>query len=54
MTALEIGITSVPILMVLIFLRVPIGLSMFLVGLVGLLLVTGGTHVAFGRLESET
>ncbi|ANP37002.1 C4-dicarboxylate ABC transporter permease [Phaeobacter gallaeciensis] len=54
MTALEIGISSFPILMILIFLRVPIGLSMFLVGLVGLILVTDGTQVAFGRLKSET
>ena len=54
MTALEIGIASFPILMILIFLRVPIGLSMFLVGLGGLILVTGGTQVAFGRLKSET
>ncbi|AUQ51685.1 TRAP transporter, subunit DctM [Phaeobacter inhibens] len=54
MTALEIGITSFPVLMMLIFLRVPIGLSMFLVGLVGLIIVTDGTQVAFGRMKSET
>ncbi len=54
MTALEIGIASFPILMILIFLRVPIGLSMFLVGLAGLIIVTDGTQVAFGRLKSET
>lgn len=54
MTALEIGIASFPALMVLIFLRVPIGLAMFLVGLVGLLLVTGGTNIAFARLKNET
>ena len=54
MTALEIGITSFPALMILIFLRVPIGLAMFLVGLVGLIIVTDGTQVAFGRLKSET
>ncbi|KUJ73243.1 C4-dicarboxylate ABC transporter permease [Ruegeria marisrubri] len=54
MTALEIGIASFPALMVLIFLRVPIGLAMFLVGLVGLVWVTGGTQVAFARLKNET
>ncbi len=54
MSALEIGIASFPALMVLIFLRVPIGLAMFLVGLVGLMLVTGGTNVAFARLKNET
>lgn len=54
MTTLEIGIASFPLLMVLIFLRVPIGLSMFLVGLGGLMIVTDGTLVAFGRLKNET
>ena len=54
MTSLEIGIYSFPALMILIFLRVPIGLAMFLVGLVGLTLVTGGTNVAFSRLKTET
>jgi len=53
-TTLEIGIASFPVLMGLIFLRVPIGLSMFLVGLGGLIIVTDGTQVAFGRLKSET
>ncbi|MEY8838878.1 TRAP transporter large permease [Cribrihabitans sp. XS_ASV171] len=54
MTALEIGIASFPALMALIFLRVPIGLAMFLVGLVGLIFVTDGTTVAFARLKTET
>ncbi len=54
MTSLEIGIASFPALMVLIFLRVPIGLAMFLVGLIGLVLVTDGTQVAFARLKNET
>lgn len=54
MSNLEIGIASFPALMVLIFLRVPIGLAMFLVGLFGLILVTDGTNVAFSRLKNET
>ena len=54
MSALEIGIASFPALMALIFMRVPIGLAMFLVGLVGLVLVTDGTTVAFARLKNET
>jgi C4-dicarboxylate transporter DctM subunit len=37
--------------MILIFLRVPIGLAMFLVGLV---IVTDGTNVAYSRLKNET
>lgn len=54
MSALEIGIASFPALMVLIFLRVPIGLAMFIVGLVGLVIVTDGTNVPFSRLKNET
>ena len=38
----------------MIFLRVPIGLAMFLAGLVGLVIVTGDTTVPFARLKSET
>ncbi|WP_372884846.1 TRAP transporter large permease [Shimia sp.] len=54
MTNLEIGILSFPALMALIFIRVPIGLAMFVVGLVGLSIVTGSTNMAFARLKSET
>ncbi len=54
MSNLEIGITSFPALLLLIFLRVPIGLAMFLVGFVGLYLVTGGNNVALSRLKYET
>lgn len=54
MSALEIGIASFPALMVLIFLRVPIGLAMFIVGLIGLFFVTDGMTVAFARLKNET
>ena len=54
MSALEIGAWSFPALLVLIFLRVPIGLAMFVVGLVGLNLVTDGNNVAFSRLKNET
>ncbi len=54
MTSLEIGIASFPALMILIFLRVPIGLAMFLTGLVGLIIVTDGTNMAFSRLKNET
>lgn len=54
MSNLEIGLTSFPVLLVMIFMRVPIGLAMFLVGLGGLYFVTGGTNVAFARLKTET
>jgi len=51
---LAIGILSFPALLGLIFLRVPIGLAMFVTGLVGLFLVTGDTIVPFARLKSES
>lgn len=54
MTTLEIGIASFPALMILIFLRVPIGLAMFIIGLVGLYTVTGNPNMALARLKSET
>jgi len=51
---LLIGLLSFPALLILIFLRVPIGLAMFLAGLVGLMLVTGDTSLPFARLKAET
>ena len=51
---MAIGVLSFPALLLMIFMRVPIGLAMFLTGLVGLIVVTGDTSVAFGRLKSET
>ena len=54
MTNLEIGMASFPVLLTLIFLRVPIGLAMFLVGLFGLYFTTGSFNMAFSRLKSET
>ncbi|WP_439155193.1 TRAP transporter large permease [Yoonia sp.] len=54
MNDLVIGVLSFPALLVLIFLRVPIGLAMFLAGLAGLVIVTGDTTVPFARLKSET
>ena len=54
MSDIAIGVLSFPALLLLIFLRVPIGLAMFLAGLVGLILVTGDTTLPFARLKSET
>jgi len=51
---LLIGLISFPALLILIFLRVPIGLAMFLTGLVGLIFVTGDTSLPFARLKAET
>lgn len=54
MTDLAIGLWSFPALLLLIFLRVPIGLSMFLAGFAGLMAVDGGALVPLARLKSET
>ena len=54
MSDLAIGMLSFPALLVLIFVRVPIGLAMFLAGLVGLIIVTGDITIPFARLKSET
>ena len=52
MTDLEIGIYSFPALLLLIFLRVPIGLAMFVVAFVGLSLLEGTTFPLL-RLKNE-
>ncbi|MHA6323796.1 TRAP transporter large permease [Roseivivax sp. CAU 1753] len=54
MSDIAIGLLSFPALLILIFLRVPIGLAMFLAGLVGLIFVTGDTNLPFARLKAET
>ena len=54
MSDLAIGMLSFPALLCLIFIRVPIGLAMFLTGLVGIVLVTGNFNIPLGRLKSET
>jgi len=51
---LEIGISSFPVLLILIFLRIPIGLAMFLVGLGGLYFVTGSPNMSLAKLKTET
>ncbi len=51
---MTIGLLSFPALLAPIFLRVPIGLATFLTGLVGLVLVTGGTNMPLSRLQTET
>ena len=54
MTDLQIGIFSIPFLLVLIFLRMPIGLAMLVVGLGGTAWVTGGSLVVLAKLKTET
>ncbi len=54
MSDLQFGIISLPILLILIFLRMPIGLAMLAVGLGGTAWVTGGSLVVLAKLKSET
>ncbi len=54
MTALEIGFYSFPALLALIFLRVPIGLAMFVTGFVGMWILTGKPNLALARLKTES
>ncbi|WP_226781487.1 TRAP transporter large permease [Oceaniglobus trochenteri] len=54
MSDLAIGLLSFPALLGLIFLRVPIGLAMFLAGFAGLVLVSGDAGLPLARLKSET
>ena len=54
MSNLELGIWSMPVLLVLIAARVPIGLAMIVVGLGGTVLVTGGPNVVLAKLKTET
>ncbi|WP_341366763.1 TRAP transporter large permease [Yoonia sp. BS5-3] len=53
MSDLTIGYLSFPVLLLLIFLRAPIGLAMLLCGIGGLWLATDGTTVFMARLKSE-
>jgi tripartite ATP-independent transporter DctM subunit len=51
-TSLEYGLWSIPVLLLLIFLRMPIGLAMFVIGVAGTSLVTGSTVPALAQLKS--
>ncbi len=51
---LELGYVSFPILLVMIFLRAPIGLAMMLCGIGGLYFAMGGTNMFMSKLKSET
>ncbi|MFZ1813259.1 MAG: TRAP transporter large permease [Rhizobiaceae bacterium] len=54
MSSFEIGIWSFPVLLALIFLRIPIGLAMFLVGMGGNYLISGSTLMMFAQLKHLT
>ncbi|WP_319533102.1 TRAP transporter large permease [uncultured Cohaesibacter sp.] len=54
MTILELGYVSFPVLLVMIFLRAPIGLAMMICGIGGLYLAMGGPSMVLAKLKSET
>ena len=54
MTNFEIGLLSFPVLLALVFLRVPIGLAMLLVGAGGTYVVLGTTAVTLSQLKTLT
>ncbi|SMX50194.1 TRAP transporter large permease [Maliponia aquimaris] len=54
MSNLEIGIWSFPALLLLIFLRVPIGLAMFGTGFLGFYFVMGSTRLPLAQLKDLT
>ena len=54
MSLLELGFLSFPVLLLLIFLRAPIGLAMMLCGIGGLYLGMGGPNIVLSKLKSET
>jgi len=51
---LELGFLSFPALLLMIFLRAPIGLAMLLAGIGGLWFATGDTNMFMARLKNET
>ncbi|MFZ2102727.1 MAG: TRAP transporter large permease [Oricola sp.] len=54
MSMLELGYISFPILLVMIFLRAPIGLAMMACGIGGLYLSMGGSTMFLAKLKTET
>ena len=53
MSFLEIGLYSITALLVMIFLRAPIGLAMLLCGMGGLYLATGSPNMILARMKEE-
>ncbi|SMX32219.1 TRAP transporter large permease [Actibacterium lipolyticum] len=51
MTNIEIGLWSFPVLLAIIFLRIPIGLAMLAVGFGGTYIVNGSTLMTMGQLK---
>jgi C4-dicarboxylate transporter, DctM subunit len=53
LTAIELGLWSLPVLLGMIFLRAPIGLAMLICGLGGMWLITGSPNMMMSKLKSE-
>jgi C4-dicarboxylate transporter, DctM subunit len=53
LSAIELGLWSLPVLLALIFLRAPIGLAMLVCGLGGMWLITGSPNMMMSKLKSE-
>ncbi|MBL4813607.1 MAG: TRAP transporter large permease subunit, partial [Rhodobacteraceae bacterium] len=51
-TDFQLGLLSFPILLILIFLRIPLSAAMFLVGLVGTYLVAGNMRMMDSQLKT--
>ncbi|MCI4665737.1 MAG: TRAP transporter large permease [Neomegalonema sp.] len=54
MSSLELGFYSFPVLMLLIFMRAPIGLAMLICGLAGLYFISGDSVILLSKLKRET
>lgn len=54
MSLLELGFISFPVLLIMIFLRAPIGLAMMVCGMGGLYLAMDGPNMVLAKLKSET
>ena len=53
MSNVEIGLLAFPILLAIIFMRAPIGLAMLLVGVAGMVIVTGSPNIILSKFKSE-
>jgi len=53
LSAVEIGLWSFPILLLIIFLRAPIGLAMLVCGIGGMWMVTGSPNIVLAKLKTE-
>jgi C4-dicarboxylate transporter DctM subunit len=54
MSDLALGLVGIPLVLILIFLRIPIGIAMFGVGIVGTWLVTGSFNPLLGQFKNLT